>query len=1210
MSKVKNLITKLKNVPKIRYIAILSILLMLIAIGIPTLARFKNRVDIKALLSNENTWDGTVATSYRSGTGTKQDPYIISNANELAYFEKMLQETSYENTYFELSNDIIINNGTFDYTDNKITYTLNKTKLYVEEYTTNIYQNSDLSGEKLSTINNFKMLNNFKGHFNGAYYSIYGLYITSNTTSELALFNNLKGDVENLYLENILIYGGSTTSSLATTSTNSTIKDIFVDGYIVGTSTKKIERETRNIDSLVLDNEILTASIDLPTIANIPKSSKLTGTYTSTSENEKVTINNQKVSPGEFTVDTTDILTSISIERSSNDSTITLENLKYEITYEVDTTASSAGVIATSKTSTIENIISKANVYSKNNAAGIVGTSSNTDLINAYNTGLITGEDSASGLINSLENSLSETLITNTYNAGNLSGIVTTSFINKITNNNKVTIKNTFNTKEAFYSINEITNTEVNVENVQDVNAIDVSVGEVLGEVTTLAELSTIKDQTNLKETLKFNEYIDSKDLNENKSNVWVYEEGYLPILYFDDLNNPLATLYVGTYSWNDLGYDLKNIYIKNEVGLRIVSNDELNEYKEAYYHIHKGPGLTTREEVGQISTWTKYESLVKITEEGYYTIYVKVIDKNDNVIYINSERLVVDLEEPTVTLSMNDNKWTSESNDLKNINILEKTPLTIEATGGYANVTSIKYHVATKTLTANELESVDWIDYADKIEITDCGNYVVYARVTDAADRVKYVNSDNIVFGGYNEKIFLGKKIETKDKIVNITSKSSVTYNFKYDEERAFVEGDKNNFITDVKLPTNTILTLNDNTTNTVYRYKVTDKDYGYTEANYATYPLENFIKVGQTDTANKFSDESYTNNKKKNISITVDFSKTELSETYTFNALLEMKNTSNEIVVSTLKDDLKTTIVHPEKNATILINALTELKPINYNSDSETEYKLETSYINSTNAQTEIYDTTSEFKKLGLAIKLIDSKGNIVEKKHLKSMMFKVNDNMYFPDNDGIVRINIASNLTKTETILKINTYLSASKLDIGDYNLVITPTVACDGIYSKDLSASSISIPVEVTNKLETNYGFNTTITVLDEDNKETPFTNIVFKTKEENEEVTEIPLTKLRVNISDTLELKNKIVKVSLYERVSTTAVEQEYELLDLEDYVKGKLTSTGNSTYLIENNSIVLQLDNKKFNNNGYELRFEVFDDTRKITTIKKKFIVK
>ena len=303
MTKLKKLISKLKKIPKSRYIAILAVLVLMVAIAIPTLSRYKNRIDINALLSDENNWDGTIATSYRNGTGTSSDPYIISNAKELAYFEKMLHETSYENTYFELSNDIIINNGVFDYTEENITYTLNKTETYLEAYTTNIYTKSDLSGDKLTTINKFKTLNNFKGHFNGNYYTIYGLYITSDTNTELALFNNLKGTVENLYLENTLIYGGSTTASLATSISNATIKNVFIDGDVVGTTDSKVEIEEQTIANVTYTKteERLTESLTLPTSSKTPKEVKLTGTFSSTVE-QKLTLNNREITIGDFEI--------------------------------------------------------------------------------------------------------------------------------------------------------------------------------------------------------------------------------------------------------------------------------------------------------------------------------------------------------------------------------------------------------------------------------------------------------------------------------------------------------------------------------------------------------------------------------------------------------------------------------------------------------------------------------------------------------------------------------------------------------------------------------------------------------------------------------------------------------------------------------------------------------------------------------------------
>ncbi len=56
------------------------------------------------------TWDGTVATGYASGTGTKEDPYIISTASEFAYMvkDKIVSQaaTISPNKYFKVADGI------------------------------------------------------------------------------------------------------------------------------------------------------------------------------------------------------------------------------------------------------------------------------------------------------------------------------------------------------------------------------------------------------------------------------------------------------------------------------------------------------------------------------------------------------------------------------------------------------------------------------------------------------------------------------------------------------------------------------------------------------------------------------------------------------------------------------------------------------------------------------------------------------------------------------------------------------------------------------------------------------------------------------------------------------------------------------------------------------------------------------------------------
>ena len=53
---------------------------------------YQNYVNLEDLFNKIQTWDGSVATSYNSGSGTEEDPYIISDASEFAFFATSIDE--------------------------------------------------------------------------------------------------------------------------------------------------------------------------------------------------------------------------------------------------------------------------------------------------------------------------------------------------------------------------------------------------------------------------------------------------------------------------------------------------------------------------------------------------------------------------------------------------------------------------------------------------------------------------------------------------------------------------------------------------------------------------------------------------------------------------------------------------------------------------------------------------------------------------------------------------------------------------------------------------------------------------------------------------------------------------------------------------------------------------------------------------------------
>ena len=99
---------------KIIYAVFMVALISLLFCILPAFGRFKKGTS----LSDARVWSGNVASSYRSGSGTRNDPYIISSPEEFAYFAGNLENDTYDGKYFKIINDIVINDGYFYYENN------------------------------------------------------------------------------------------------------------------------------------------------------------------------------------------------------------------------------------------------------------------------------------------------------------------------------------------------------------------------------------------------------------------------------------------------------------------------------------------------------------------------------------------------------------------------------------------------------------------------------------------------------------------------------------------------------------------------------------------------------------------------------------------------------------------------------------------------------------------------------------------------------------------------------------------------------------------------------------------------------------------------------------------------------------------------------------------------------------------------------------
>ena len=1097
----------LNKIPKQNYLILILVFILILSIMIPSLARFQNRTSINEI----EVWDGNVATSYRKGTGTSTDPYIISNGNEFAYFASMLKTEDYQDTYFELNNDIVLNDGIFSYDEEGIKYKINNTIFYIKEYTNEVYDNKDYTGTKIKTINLFESLDNFKGYLNGNSYRIYGLYIT-NQNEEVGLFTNLSGNVSNLYVENAMIYGGNVTAgiatdSIATDSTNASLTNILYNGYVVSNNELTTKTESYDIPEISSLTEIA-----IPYIAGNITNVIVKGNITDT-----ILINENEVT-GEFSLDLG------KVNKITIDTNTLISNLTYEVTYNPNITS---GIVANASDTIITNVINKGSIYGKI-SSGLLGYTNNININRAYNNGTLIG-DTTTGLVTSINGTSS---IDKTYSIG------TTNYLIKDINGT-VDLQNSFAT-DTTYLFNNVNDT-LNIENVYYTSGNIVNEGLVTGPI--LTDINNLKTKDYVLINLQFNEFIDNNDLLNNEDNIWIYEEGSYPILAIDDIASPIANIHLGSYTWDNLGYELNTIKLNSSTAFSIEQVDALRPFKEVSYYI--SDKVLTNAEINNL-TWIPYENIVEIKDEGKYVIYAKVVDNNDNIYYLNTDLIILDLSGSDVVISMDDKYWQSLTTPTIKNYINESKDITITATDNLSGIKSIEYHLAQEVLTEEQLNNASWNTYSDKVTINNQGTYILYVKVVDNADYVTYVNSEYIIYEGYQIN-----QITTSN---NITNNSKMILELSYNSNYQYNDSKTHSIITNIALPLNTKLTLIDNNKNKVYTYII--------DTLTTTYPLTLFNEVGST---NLFDENNYTGQINENFTLMIEFNTVETLED--INITMELNNQDG--IIKTLKQTEKLfNIYDSETNITISSNYSNS---IIYNSDStniiDIAHNINYGMINGQ----DIIDTTYAEKIIGLNIKLVDSNDNIVAKEYLKNLTFKVNNKEYSPNNDGIVRITDIGNI-------EITTSIDNSKLLSGTYYIKIKAISSYDGMYGNEYS-NEITIPVIVTNNITTDYGFNV------------DFNNVI------TDGIVNFDITK-------TGTFTDPYIRVSLYKKQQLTAYNQDYTLIDLGNYTTTSLNKITDNYYTLPQQ---LELTNMQ---GGYKFVFELYDGTTKIGTIEKKFIVR
>ena len=179
-------------------------------------------------------WDGTIATGFAEGSGTKDDPYIINTAAELAYLVDRFDEdqivdtdekkaASSLNKYFKVADDIknIVLQPEAYAADIMVLADAQAVKTYFEDHATSMKKWANEGWEQGA----------FCGTFDGNGATVYGLYQNSNSNAGLFTTVDAGATIKNIGVKNSYMKSSEVWNSTATNADNTTGR---YDAYQVG----------------------------------------------------------------------------------------------------------------------------------------------------------------------------------------------------------------------------------------------------------------------------------------------------------------------------------------------------------------------------------------------------------------------------------------------------------------------------------------------------------------------------------------------------------------------------------------------------------------------------------------------------------------------------------------------------------------------------------------------------------------------------------------------------------------------------------------------------------------------------------------------------------------------------------------------------------------------------------------------------------------
>lgn len=452
---------------------------------------------------------------------------------------------------------------------------------------------------------------------------------------------------------------------------------------------------------------------------------------------------------------------------------------------------------------------------------------------------------------------------------------------------------------------------------------------------------------------------------------------------------------------------------------------------------------------------------------------------------------------------------------------------------------------------------------------IDDLNNEVERLNINVDLSKALYNTND------YEGTITPGEEYEMfATSTVNITSRSSFsTYYslFMNSDTSPYKDGYHRALVSTYAFPINTKITMIDfaeENKPVYYYYVVNEVDYNTSLSEFdkygeVSYKLSKFIKMGSISDNNNYDDvlanSLYYKDKiaQEEFIFIVNFEDSNIFENQTDKKLLiELRNNEEQTLISVLGIEQETLKYNLYTNSKAIIDLDANLSKNPVYIGGTTNLTVNTNFIQNKIYSDTIYDTSYNNQKLGIKISIYDENDNLLNASSLMGINFAYNGNIYYPRNDGTIRINLAERIANVSSKIIINT--ENSTLSTGKYKLVIESFGSPDGIYYGLTSSDKLELDLNI---IDTIYGLSVdmkdSMIIIDK-------TSGLNKNKNNN----------LIFDLNYSSELENPNVRVKLYRRNYDAIYTDVYDGVDLKNYITNDLVSIENNfEYILTDNPV-------------------------------------